>query len=76
MSAYEGLPFFATSISSSVQRDVSTGSVEADREAKTLIREKTRIHYYGNNCESHSQLIYLHYGLFKSFGKAALVGGK
>lgn len=73
--ALQGLPFLATSISSSVQRDVSTGSVEAEGETKTLSREKTRIHYHGTNYASHSQEIYLHYGLLRPLGKALLSEG-
>lgn len=73
--ALQGLPFLATSISSSVQRDVSTGSVEAEREAKPLSREKTRIHYHGTNYASHSQEIYLHYGWLGALGKALLAEG-
>lgn len=73
--ALQGLPFLATSISSSVQRDVSTGSVEAERETKTLSREKTRIHYHDTNYASHSQEIYLHYGLLRSLEKALLSEG-
>lgn len=73
--ALQGLPFLATSISSSVQRDVSTGSVEAERETKTLSREKTRTHYHGTNYAPHSQEIYLHYGLLRSLGKALLSEG-
>lgn len=73
--ALQGLPFLATSISSSVQRDVSTGSVEAERETKTLSREKTRTHYHGTNYASHSQEIYLHFGWLRSLGKALLSEG-